>query len=129
MCQQGVARRQSSPLPGNSPHDRPVSRGIGSPGRICDDPSGATLPLFNLKNNTERSVLRFWRHGGIYLVRWGFKPKPKPKPKPRGGTDRLPLVGPAPSQKNASGGPRSFSSSADEFRPGYSSIGLLASIA
>jgi hypothetical protein len=36
----------------------------------------------------------------------------------------------APSQaKNASGGPRSFSSSADEFRPSYSLIGLLASIA
>jgi hypothetical protein len=29
----------------------------------------------------------------------------------------------------ASGGSRSFSSSADEFRPSYSSIGLLASIA
>ena len=30
------------PIPGNSPHDRPVSRGILSPRRICDDPFLAT---------------------------------------------------------------------------------------
>jgi hypothetical protein len=38
--------------------------------------------------------MRFLRHGGIYLVRWGFKIKIKTKP--WDGTDRLPLVGPAP---------------------------------
>ena len=30
------------PIPGNSPHDRLVSRGILSPRRICDDPFSAT---------------------------------------------------------------------------------------
>ena len=30
------------PIPGNSPHDRPVGRGILSPRRICDDPFLAT---------------------------------------------------------------------------------------
>jgi len=30
------------PLPGNAPHDRPVSRGIVSPRSICDDPFVAT---------------------------------------------------------------------------------------
>jgi len=33
------------------------------------------------------------------------------------GTNHLPLVGPEPRQKNAPGGSRPFSSSADEFRP------------
>src|SRR6185369_6400254 len=41
----------------------------------------------------------------------------KSKPNPKPGPDRLPLVGPEPRQKNAPGGTRSFSSSADEFRP------------
>src|SRR3954471_11581663 len=41
----------------------------------------------------------------------------KPKPKPGSGPYRLPLVGPEPRSKNAPGGSRSFSSSADEFRP------------
>src|SRR5437763_8102668 len=41
----------------------------------------------------------------------------KIKTKPWDGTDCLPPVGPAPRQKNAPGGSRSFSSSADEFRP------------
>jgi hypothetical protein len=48
------------------------------------------------------------------------------KPNPGAGPCRLPLVGPEPRQQNASGGPRSISSSADEFLAGYSSIGLVA---
>src|SRR6185369_3743669 len=43
--------------------------------------------------------------------------KPNSKPNPGSGPDRLPLVGPEPRQKNAPGGTRPFSSSADEFRP------------
>src|SRR6266498_2156407 len=43
--------------------------------------------------------------------------KPKSKPNPGSGPHRLPPVGPEPRQKNAPGGTRSFSSSADEFRP------------
>jgi hypothetical protein len=41
----------------------------------------------------------------------------KSKPNPGPGPSRLPSVGPEPREKNASGGPRSFSSCADEFRP------------
>ena len=73
------------PIPGNSPHDRLVSRVISS----------------SLKESLRRSLLRhcfpptatilgaqyaFLRHGGIYLVRCGSKSKPKTKPKPWGGT-------------------------------------------
>src|SRR4029078_3625371 len=43
--------------------------------------------------------------------------KPNSKPTPGRGPDRLPLVAPEHRQKNAPGGTRSFSSSADEFRP------------
>src|SRR3982074_3378336 len=43
-----------------------------------------------------------------------------------GGADRLPLVGTAARQKNASGG-HALLIVHDEFRTGYSSIGLLAS--
>src|SRR5678816_4423119 len=43
--------------------------------------------------------------------------KPKSKPNPGSRPNRLPLVGPEPKQKNGPGGTRSFSSSADEFRP------------
>ena len=55
-----------------------------------------------------------------------FQPKPKSKPEPGPGTDRLPLVGPGPRQKNASGG-HVLLIVRDEFRTGYSLIGLLAS--
>src|SRR5580704_1639638 len=68
------------PIPGNAPHDRPVSRGY----------------FFTLKEHLRRSLphhspwavtesilrrlsMRFLRHGGIYLVRWGFKIKNKIK--------------------------------------------------
>ena len=64
------------PIPGNSPHDRLVSRGIFSPRRICDDPFPATLP--RLQTTIPRRpvcVFKAWRNlsGPI-----GFKPKPNP---------------------------------------------------
>ena len=43
--------------------------------------------------------MRFRRHGGIFLVRWGFQIKTKPW----GGTDRLPLVGPEAQVKERAG--------------------------
>ena len=47
------------PIPGNSPHDRLVNRGILSPRRICDDPF-TTTPFPQLqKNNTETPSMRF----------------------------------------------------------------------
>src|SRR6185436_16092214 len=52
--------------------------------------------------------------------------KPNSKPNPGSGPDRLPLVGPEPRQKNAPGGTRPFSSSADEFRPAIPRFGLVA---
>ena len=52
------------PIPGNSPHDRPVSRGISSSlRRICDDPFPAT-PFPQLQRTTGRPVCVFkaWRN-------------------------------------------------------------------
>jgi hypothetical protein len=70
------------PIPGNSPHDRPVSRGISfSFWRICDDPF-PPLPFCNCNQPYWGAQYAFLRHGGIYLVRCGFKVKTKP----RGGT-------------------------------------------
>jgi hypothetical protein len=61
--------------------------------------------------------MRFPRHGGIYLVRWGSTSKTKVKTKSWIGTRPPPAGRSRPRQKNAPGGSRSFSSSADEFRP------------
>ena len=53
------------PLPGNSPHDRPVSRGIiSSFWRICDDPFSAT-PFPQLQRTILRRpvcVFKAWRN-------------------------------------------------------------------
>jgi hypothetical protein len=66
------------PVPGNSPHDRPVSRGISfSFWRICDDPFPAT-PFPQRHRSILRRPVCVFRHGGIYLVRCGFKVKTKP---------------------------------------------------
>ena len=65
------------PLPGNSPHDRLVSRGMSFTfWRVCDDP----FPATGFRNGKELSWtprMRFPRHGGIYLVRWGSTSKTK----------------------------------------------------
>ena len=52
------------PIPGNSPHDRLVSRGIFSPRRICDDAFSAT-PLPQLQSARPRRpvcVFKAWRN-------------------------------------------------------------------
>jgi hypothetical protein len=52
------------PIPGNSPHDRPVSRGFQSPRRICDDPFSAT-PFLQLQRAILRRpicVFKAWRN-------------------------------------------------------------------
>jgi hypothetical protein len=75
------------PIPGNAPHDRLVSRGIVSPRSI------ATIPSPPLDSRCFQEQYRgpryaFLRHGGIYLVRWGFQIKTKPwvgtRPPPAG---------------------------------------------
>jgi hypothetical protein len=90
------------PIPGNTPHGRPVSRVIS-----CPLWSIATIPATPLDSRSfnehagARGV-RFWRHGGIYRSDVASKPKPNPS------RDRLPPAGrPRPRLKNASGGPRS----------------------
>ena len=40
------------PVPGNPPHDRPVSRGYSSSRRVCDDPFSTTL------RQRQRTILR-----------------------------------------------------------------------
>ena len=66
------------PIQGNSPHDRPVSRGTSSSSRrICDDPFPATPlpPRYTIRG----PQFAFFRHGGIYRSDVGSKPKVKPK--------------------------------------------------
>ena len=72
---------ESRPVPGNTPHDRLVSRGIFSSSRsVSDDPFSVT-PSHDCKEHRGLSVA-FSRHGGIYLVRWGSTSKSKSKPNP-----------------------------------------------
>jgi len=60
-----------------------------------------------VSKNTEGPEYAFSEEGRNLSVRCGFQTKTKSKPNPGAGTNRLPLVGPEPRQKNASGGPRS----------------------
>lgn len=52
------------PIPGNAPHDRPVSRGIFcSLWSICDDPFGATrFPQFQILPGPSVGVFQAWRN-------------------------------------------------------------------
>ena len=95
------------PLPGNSPHDR-----AGKPGGssiVKENLRRSLLCHFISTNNIGAPQYAFSRQGGIYrsdVVSNQDKVKVKVKTKSRGGTDHLPLIGPGPRQKNASGGPR-----------------------
>ena len=113
-----MAERQSSPYTGKL-----SARSAGKPGNLLIVKGElATIPSTppdsaSVKSHTARPVCVFqgmsesiWSDG-VQLQ------NPKSKPNPGSGPDRLPLVGPEPRQKNAPGGTRSFSSSADEFRP------------
>jgi len=64
------------PIPGNSPHDRPVSRGFQSPRRICDDPFPATPHPPQATPARHFCVFQAWRN---LSVRWSSKPKSKTK--------------------------------------------------
>ena len=51
------------PVPGNTPHDRPVSRGISSLWSICDVPFGATrFPLLKILPRPSVGVFQAWRN-------------------------------------------------------------------
>jgi hypothetical protein len=89
------------PIPGNSPHDRPVSRGISfSFWRICDDPFSAT-PFPHLQ---PACVSKAWRN---LSVRCG-----QTKTKPWGGTVPPPDGRPRAQVKERAGRITPFSSSA-----------------
>ena len=63
------------PIPGNSPHDRPVSRVIScSSKRVCDDPF-STTPWPPMPARAA-CVFKAWRN---LSVRWGSKTKNKTK--------------------------------------------------
>lgn len=70
------------PIPGNAPHDRPVSRVISSSSEsVCDDSLRATR--FPQLQRTRRGPRRaFLRHGGIFhtdVVKIKIKIKTKPE--------------------------------------------------
>src|SRR6266700_3988256 len=99
----GVARRQSSPYTGKC-----SARPAGRPGELfhveaafATIPS-APLPLSSYRINTEAPQYAFSRQGGIYRSDVVQNQKQSQNQNPRAGTDRLPLVGPEPGQKNAS---------------------------
>ena len=74
-CPLKIRKREGKvrPIPGNSPHDRPVSRVIAcSSKRVCDDPfSPAPRPSMPAR---AACVFEAWRN---LSVRWGSKPKTK----------------------------------------------------
>ncbi len=113
-----MAGRQGSPDTGKL-----SARPAGKPGDfLIVEGEFATFPSTppdsaSVRNHTGHPSMRFQ---GMAESIWSDGvplQKPKSKPNPESGPYRLPLVGPAPRQKNAPGGSRSFSSSADEFRP------------
>ena len=70
------------PIPGNLPHDRPVSRGtFFTFWRICDDPFPATPHPPQPTLARPVCVFQAWRN---LSVRWGSKPKTK-RPSTRAG--------------------------------------------
>src|SRR5260370_35925333 len=69
--------RQSSPFTGNAPHGRLVSRVFSRQRELA---TILSPPLASRScKNTQAPQHAFLRHGGIYLVRWGFKVKTKPR--------------------------------------------------
>jgi hypothetical protein len=94
------------PVPGNPPHDRPVSRVISSsPKRVCDDPF-PTTPFPKLHTTRRRSVCVFqaWRN---LSVRCG-----QARTKPWGGTVPPPAGRPRAQVVERAGRITPFSSSA-----------------
>jgi hypothetical protein len=112
-----MAGRQGSPYTGKL-----SARPAGKPGdffivegEFATFPSTPPGPATIIILGAQDAFFKAWRNLSGPM---GFElQKPKSKPNPELGPHRLPLVGPELRQKNAPGGTRSFSSSADEFRP------------
>jgi hypothetical protein len=85
------------PVPGNAPHDRPVSRGIISPRSICDDPFLATRfpQQLQILPGPSVGVFKAWRNlsGPMWVS--------KKEPNPGTGPGHLPLAGPSPGKERA----------------------------
>ncbi len=81
------------PIPGNAPHDRPVSRVIFHRQRAFATIPSTPLDSRSIKEYARAHGVRFLRHGGIYHT---DVVKIKIKNQTRAGIDRLPPVGPDP---------------------------------
>jgi hypothetical protein len=70
-------KRKVRPIPGNAPHDRPVSRGFISSKSICDDSLRTTRfpQLQRTRRGPRRAFSEAWRN---LSPRCGFKTKPEP---------------------------------------------------
>jgi hypothetical protein len=88
------------PIPGSSPHDRPVSRGISL---SLKESLRRSLPRHRIPHQSriilgaQYAFSKAWRNLSGPMG-FNFK-KPKSKPNPGSGPDRLPLVGPEPRQR------------------------------
>ena len=121
-----VARSQQSPLPGNSPNGRTLQgRVVIVTRELASIPSPATpLPSGNTK-----ARIAFSQAPRNLSVRCGFKTKTKTKTKTiynpgRGAASRWSAPGPGKRTRRKERAPLIVR---DEFRTGYSLIGLLAS--
>jgi len=107
------------PIPGNSPHDRLVSREI-----VCSLKESLRRSLPRHRSPQQSSIIRgaqyafskAWRNLSGPMG-FNFKNQSQNQILSRDQTTSR-WSAPKPRQKNAPGGTRSFSSSADEFRPG-----------
>ena len=105
------------PVPGNAPHDRPVSRGFVSSKSICDDSLRTTRfpQLPRTRRGPRRAFFKAWQN---LSVRCGAKTKPEPGPTASRRS--------APAQIEERVGRTTFFSSSTMSSAGYSLIGLVA---
>ena len=120
-------RRQSSPCTGKL-----SARPAGKPGDSFVKGEFATIPsattfVGQLPYSYRGPRYAFSQAGRNLSVRWGPKTKPKSKPSKPEGAGRLPWVGPASLGQRRDGRNAPCLIVRDEFRTGYSLIGLLAS--
>ena len=115
------------PIPGSSPHDRPVSRGISS---SLKESLRRSLPRHRIPHQSriilgaQYAFSKAWRNLSGPMG-FNFKNQSQNQILSRDQTTSR-WSAPKPRQKNAPGGTRPFSSSADEFRPAIPRFGLVA---
>jgi hypothetical protein len=116
---------QSSPYTGK-PSARPAGKPgyFPSPRRVCDDPFSATAFFYSFRLNTEAPQYAFSRQGGIYRSDVVQNRNQIPGREPT--ASRWSAPGPGKRTRRED---HALLIVRDEFRTGYSLIGLLASIA